>query len=260
MLNLINNRPVVLSLAAAVMSFAILVLYGLNSGGDIFDFFYVNMPSFIIGSVLFIIPIFVHATRNTTKTDLIDSDAVIRLREYYKNQDNYASNPFGMIVSRLYLELADQRSHATKNLSLGVGFTVIAVILSIFLIVATQSKSVQSLDMNKYVATFLFPKIAAIVFIEGIAMFFLRWYGKNLIRIANISTQLLGIEIKILANHIDNNLTDGFNKGAVVDNLLKTEPLVFRDARDAGSSSLFDRDVLKKLIDRININLIKESK
>lgn len=257
MLNLINNRPVVLSLLVAVLAFIFLVTYGLLTSSHIFDYFYAKMPLFLIATLLFAIPIFVSATQNTAKIDLVDPDTVRNLREYYKKQNNYFLSPFLMIFSRLFLELADQRSHATKNLSLGVGFTFIAVSLSVFLIITTQSGEVQALDIQKYLASFLLPKITVIVFIESIAMFFLRWYRRSLARISEISAQILDVEFKLLAHHVDRQ-PDSPNRDELVLNILKTVPLSPQDqSRD---TALFDKEVLKKLIDRISINIANKSK
>lgn len=166
--------------------FLLLVGIGFYQGRNIFDFFNENLPMFVIGSVIFMIPVFVHAKSSTLKLDLINPELVKRINENYGDYEGLSKQPFSMILGRLYLEMADQRSHATKNLALGVGFTTIAVVLSIFLIVAAQSEAVQKMDMNAYIATFLIPKVAVILFIEGIALFFLKWYGKNIDKISDI--------------------------------------------------------------------------
>lgn len=259
MIKFIRNRPVVTTMGITVIALITFLLVGSLSGDSIFEFIYDNLPVFVLGSVIFMIPIFINATNDTLKIDLISPDMVSKLRSYYGDYNNYIENPFNMIFSRLYLELADQRSHATKNLALGVGFTVIAVLLSIFLVVTTQSKNVQSLDIQKYLATFLSPKVAVIIFIEGIAFFFLRWYGKNLGKISEISDKILLIELKLAAQYT---LRQDFpDKKFLAENILNTN--IQQEKQDCSyhiknEKFSLDSELISKIVERLKSSILND--
>ncbi len=252
MFNFIRKRPVVTIMSIAVFALISLLTFAFVSTDNMFEFVYQNLPIFIFGSVLFMIPIFANTTNDTLKIDLIDQNMVNNLRLYYGNYDNYQNNPFFMIFSRLYLELADQRSHATKNLALGVGFTVVAVVLSVLLVVVTQSVSVQSFELKQYLTTFLLPKVAVIIFIESIALFFLKWYGRNLEKMTKISDKMLIIELKLVAQYtLKQELPE---QKILIEDILKTN-IKEEEKILKKKDSLISEKILLKLLDKLNINL-----
>jgi len=208
-----------------------------------------NTPLMTLGVVLLLIPMFINGTQATLKSDLVDGEILEDVTSSFRKFENYNNDVFIMAIGRLYIETADQRSSAMKNLALGFGLTIISVVLAVNLVFVSRVIPVDEFNKEHYLYSYIYPRFGAIAFIQIIAAFFLRWYGKNIEKVSEISDKILIIEFKKAAM---NAAGDSVSRQEVIKWMSSIELISLKDSK---KSAIKSQSLAKRIIDRTSLNI-----
>lgn len=251
-----KQRPNVVFLSLATLFIGMFVTVSALFEITFSDYIHSYSSLLIGGTIIFSIPIFYNATRSTLKSDILDSEIIDEYKNKFKNFDNYSKDPLLHSVYRLYLQAADQKTYAAKNLAIGMGLTLVAVILFVSLIFTSRSSVVESLPMDVFLYTHLLPRIAGAVLIQFVASMFLRWYSLNVNRIGVLSDQIIYIEILMNTQSLAEN--DEKLKFVIIDKQLTNFNLSVLSSSENKLDRL-DRSVIRAIAKNTNINISNES-
>lgn len=245
-----NNIPYML---LVVILMVWLFAYPSIFGHDVSSHIARNTPLMTLGVVLLLIPMFISGTQATLKSDLIDGKILDDVTKSFRNFENYNNDVFIMAIGRLYIETADQRSSAMKNLALGFGLTIISVVLAVNLVFVSRVVPVDEFNKEYYLYSYIYPRFGAIAFIQIIAAFFLRWYGKNIEKISEISDKIMIIEFKKAA------MNAAGDSVARSDAIKWMSDLDLISLKDTKKSAIKNQSILRKIIDRTSVSLTNKN-
>lgn len=247
-----KQRPVVLALSVAVALVAGFLAGGAFVDSSFADYVYNYNLLLVSGAIVVCIPIFYNATRSTLRSDLLDRDILEENKERFSNFSGYEHSPLVQSVYRLYLEAGDQRSYATKNLAIGMGLTVVSVIVIFSLIVTSRATDVAALETERFLYTYLLPRASGVLIVQLVGAFFLRWYSQNIRRIGDLSERILMIEVMLAAQVLAGK--DEKSKRDVLKEQLLTFDLS-KLSRQTGDPDRLDRAVIRKIANNTSVSI-----
>lgn len=247
-----KQRPVVLAISVFIA-----LLGGFLAGGAFVDstfsnYIYDYNLLFVGGTLVLAIPIFYNATRSTLRSDLLDREVIEENKARFSNFAGYETAPLVQSVYRLYLEAGDQRSYANKNLALGMGMTLVSVIVIISLIITSRATDVASLSTEKFIYTYLLPRASGVLIIQIVGSFFFRWYSQNIRRIGELSERILLIEVMLASQKLAGD--DEKSKREVLKEQLLTFDLSKLSTKQADLERL-DKAVIRKIASNTSVNI-----
>lgn len=247
-----KQRPVVLALSVAIALIGGFLIGGAFVNTSFSDYVHNFNLLLVGGTVLLAIPIFYNATRSTLRSDLLDREVIEENKARFSNFSGYETSPLVQSVYRLYLEAADQRSYATKNLAIGMGLTLVTVIVIVSLIITSRATEISALDIERFLYTYLLPRASGVLVIQLVGGFFLRWYSQNVRRIGEISERILFIEV-MLASQVLAGDDEKSKRDVLKEQLLTFDLSKLSDKKD--DPDRLDRAVIKKIASNTSVSL-----
>ena len=250
--SVLTERPVLRTVGIIVVALGAFLSGAAFSSSSFANYVYDYNLLFVGGTLALSVPIFFYATRSTLRSDLLDREIIEKNKDRFSDFGDYAVNPLIQSVYRLYLEAGDQRSYATKNLAIGLGITLVTFIAIVSLIITSRADDVAALPIDRYIYTYLLPRVAGVLLIQLVGSFFLRWYAENVRKIGVLSERILMLEVMLAAQVIAGD-DEKSRRDVLKEQLLKFD-LSKLSTTDEKLDRL-DKAVIRKLAGNTNVSI-----